>query len=70
MLVIDNFLWMLAGLFSGYIFYELIDFFSNMVYNRRVSKYIKYNIIFFIMFFAFLRGCTGNDLQTNITKLL
>ncbi len=68
MLVIDTFLWILAGFFSGYVFYELIDFYSKMLYNRRVSKYIKYNIVLFIVFFAFFRGYTGNDLHTNITK--
>lgn len=60
--MINTFLWILAGLISGYIFYELIDFYSIAFYNIHISKYIKYNIIIFIVFFSFLKGYSDNNL--------
>lgn len=52
----NTFLWILSGFFSGYIFYEMINFYCYACYSKNVTKYIKYNIILTILvFFIFNR---------------
>lgn len=68
--MINIIIWTLLGIPTGYILCIFINDIHNMVYNRNISNIMKYNIIITIVFFAFLKGYTGNDLVTNIKNLL
>jgi hypothetical protein len=58
----------LIGIPTGYITTEIINSSYNILYNKNISTYLKYNIITIIIFVSFLTGYTSNDLMKNIEK--
>ena len=58
--------WTLIGIPTGYVTSIVINDIHKLLYNINISKFSKYSIITIVTFFAFLKGCTGNDLMTNI----
>ena len=68
--MIKTVLWTITGALTGYTLMNFFDFFYYKLYKKNISKSYKYDIITSITFLAFLRGCTGNDLITNIKKLI
>ena len=62
----DAIVWTLAGIPVGYVITEIINHSYKLMYNTNVSKFSKYSMMTIIIFCSFLKGCTGNDLMTNI----
>ena len=67
--MISTFFWTLIGIPTGYVTSVFINDAHKIIYNKNISKSVKYSIITMITFFAFVRGYTGNDLITNINSL-
>jgi hypothetical protein len=67
--MLNTFVWTLIGIPTGYIISEITNDIHKSLYNTNISKIGKYSIITIIIFFSFLKGYTGNDIITNISKL-
>jgi len=68
--MITTICWTLIGIPTGYVTSVFINDAHKIIYNKNISKSVKYSIITMITFFSFLKGYTGNDLITNINPLL
>ena len=68
--MMTTFFWTLIGIPAGYVISVFINDIHKYVYNKNISESCKYSIITIITFLSFLRGCTGNDLITNISTFI
>jgi hypothetical protein len=62
--------WTSISIPTGYYMSIIINDVSIMLNKKEISNVSKSLIITSIMFFGFLKGYTGNDLVTNILKIL
>jgi hypothetical protein len=65
--MLNTIFYTLIGIPTGYITSFLINDIYFYSYDKHISNKCKYSIITTIVFFAFVKGYTGNDLVKNIT---
>ena len=64
--MINSLLWTLLGIPIGCSLSVNINASYNLLYDTNISKCNKRRIVAGVIFFAFLKGYTNNNLYTNI----
>lgn len=69
-IVINVIFYTLISIPASYIISDILSNIYNLVFKKNISKYSIYIIWIIIIFCAFFKGYTNNDLVTNIKLLI